>query len=114
MFLVSWTTEALGVDSIFGAFITGVITPRARNVNVAIGKLVEPLTLAIFLPLYFTLSGIRTQFSSLSTASAWGVVGLVLLAAFIGKLGGCALSARLAGFPWKESIVIGGLMNARG
>lgn len=114
MMLSAWVTEILGVDSIFGAFLTGVITPRAGNAHLAIGHKIEPLTLALFLPLYFTFSGIRTEFSSLATGEAWGVVLLVIAAAFAGKLGGCAAAARFMGLPWREAVVIGGLMNARG
>lgn len=114
MLFTSWVTEILGVDSIFGAFITGVITPRSGNNHTVISHSIEPLTLAVFLPLYFTLSGIRTQFSSLSTGASWGVVILVIVASFAGKLGGCAVAARMMGLPWKDSVVIGSLMNARG
>lgn len=114
MLLSSWITELLGVDAIFGAFITGAITPRTGNLHIAIGHKIETLTVAFFLPLYFTFSGIRTTFTSLNTGPAWGVVFIVIAAAFIGKLGGCTIAAWLSGMSWKESLVVGSLMNARG
>lgn len=138
MFLASWATEILGVDSIFGAFVTGAITPRKGNIHEAIGHKVEALTVAVLLPLYFTFSGIRTvralqwprpsaslafscplpphwqSFSALNSGESWGVVFIVIACAFAGKLGGCAVAARLTGMDWRDSLVVGSLMNARG
>ena len=37
----------------------------------------------IFLPLYFTFSGLRTQFGLVNTASAWGVFVLLFVAQFV-------------------------------
>ena len=43
-----------------------------------------------------------------------GAFALVLLAAIVGKLGGCAIGARLGGYGWRDSLTVGSLMNARG
>ena len=32
----------------------------------------------------------------------------------VGKLVGCGLAARLSGYSWKESGIVGAMMNARG
>ena len=50
----------------------------------------------------------------MSGGALWGMCGLVLAAAIIGKFGGCALAARANGVPWRESSIIGVLMNTRG
>ena len=39
---------------------------------------------------------------------------LIVGVAVAGKFGAAALSARLAGMPWRESLALGGLMNTRG
>jgi len=39
--------------------------------------------------------------------------GMVLLAASIGKFGGCALAAKANGMTWRESATIGVMMNTR-
>ena len=44
----------------------------------------------------------------------WAVTGLIILAAIVGKGAACAIAARIAGEPWRESVMIGTLMNARG
>ena len=42
------------------------------------------------------------------------MAALTCAAAVVGKFGGCAIAARLAGEPWREATAIGVLMNARG
>jgi Kef-type K+ transport system membrane component KefB len=45
----------------------------------------------------------------------WGYTIAILVAAFIGKFGGCTLAARYAAhFNWRESATIGSLMSCKG
>ena len=62
----------------------------------------------------FTYTGLRTNVGFLETWQLWGVCLLVLVAAIVGKLGGCGLAARLTGSSWREAGCIGALMNTRG
>ena len=39
---------------------------------------------------------------------------LLVTVAIVGKLGGCAIAARLVGESWKDSLTVGTLMNTRG
>src|SRR5262249_1336667 len=59
-------------------------------------------------------TGLRTNIGTLSTPFMWILCGLVLVAAVLGKLGGCSAAAWLGGFSRRESACIGALMNARG
>ena len=44
----------------------------------------------------------------------WLMTGVLLVVAMVGKLFGAAIAARITGFGWRESTVIGTLMNTRG
>ena len=44
----------------------------------------------------------------------WIMTGVLLVVAMVGKLFGAAIAARITGFRWRESAVIGTLMNTRG
>jgi Kef-type K+ transport system membrane component KefB len=50
----------------------------------------------------------------LDSLDLWALTLLVILVATIGKGVACMLAARLAGQRWRESAIIGALMNARG
>jgi Kef-type K+ transport system membrane component KefB len=109
----AWLTDAMGIYSVFGAFILGVAMPRgavARHLEEAM----TPLTTSLLLPMFFVSSGLNTRIGLLDRASLWAVAALVLLAACLGKGIACGLAARLNGEPPRESFAIGALMNSRG
>lgn len=111
--LTCFVTDTIGIYSIFGAFALGVCLPR-RRVAPRLLAIIEPLTTALLLPMFFVYSGLNTSISVLASGSALGVTLVLLLAACAGKLIGCSAAARLAGSTLRESLCIGALMNARG
>jgi Kef-type K+ transport system membrane component KefB len=72
------------------------------------------VTTALFLPMFFVYSGLNTRIGLLDSLDLWALTLLVILVATIGKGVACMLAARLAGQRWRESAIIGALMNARG
>jgi Kef-type K+ transport system membrane component KefB len=68
----------------------------------------------MLLPLFFALTGLRTNVGLISGGTMWLYCGAIILVAVAGKLGGSMLSARANGMPWRESAAIGVLMNTRG
>jgi len=112
MDLGAWATDALGLHAVFGAFVMGAAIPRAITQEVI--QRVQPLAVALLLPLFFTYSGLNTQIGLLDGAGLWLIAGLVLFAAVLGKGVACWLAARATGIPQDEALGIGVLMNARG
>ena len=110
VFASAWATELLGVHALFGAFLAGTIMPRDTDFS----EQIHGLTSIVFLPLFFAVTGLRTNIGSLGTPELWLCCGLVLLVAIAGKFGGAAVSAAAVGFPWREATAIGLLMNTRG
>jgi Kef-type K+ transport system membrane component KefB len=111
--LGAWFTELIGLHGVFGAFIMGVAMPRGLVTNTLIER-VQPLTVALLLPLFFTYSGLNTQMGLLNSAYLWMMAGLVLLFAIGGKGVACWLAARATGISNREALGIGTLMNVRG
>jgi Kef-type K+ transport system membrane component KefB len=103
----------LGVFSVFGAFLLGVSLHQETALVRAWRERLADFVLVALVPVFFTNTGLRTEIGSLSSLVAWGGCALVLLAAVIGKLGGCLLGARVTGQPWRESACIAALMNTR-
>lgn len=111
--LGAWFTEFIGLHGVFGAFIMGVAMPRGLVTNTLIER-VQPLTLALLLPLFFTYSGLNTQMGLLDSTYLWTMAGLVVLVAIGGKGVACWLAARATGVSNREALGIGTLMNVRG
>ncbi|KAH7363386.1 K+/H+ antiporter 1 [Plectosphaerella cucumerina] len=107
-------TAIIGVHAIFGGFMVGLIIPRDRNFNIKVLEKLEDLIGALFLPLYFTLSGLKTNIGLLDSGITWAYVFAVTFTAFFTKVIGATLGARVNGLVWRESFTIGALMSCKG
>jgi Kef-type K+ transport system membrane component KefB len=113
MALGAWFTDLIGLHAVFGAFVMGAAMPRGVVTRDLIGR-IQPLTVALLLPLFFTYSGLNTKITLLNSWFLWAMCGAVLVAAVIGKGIACWLAARATGISNREALGIGTLMNARG
>ena len=113
MALGAWFTDLIGLHAVFGAFVMGAAMPRGIVTRDLIHR-IQPLTVALLLPLFFTYSGLNTKIGLLNSGFLWLMCGAVLAAAVLGKGGACWLAARATGIPHREALGIGTLMNARG
>ena len=114
VFASAWITELLGIHALFGAFLAGTILPRDAAMRERLAGHVREITSVLFLPLFFAVTGLRTNVGLLQSAELWICCALVLLVAIAGKFGGATLSARAVGFSWRDATAIGVLMNTRG
>jgi len=113
MALGAWFTDLIGLHAVFGAFIMGAAIPRAIMARDLIDR-IQPLAVALFLPLFFTYSGLNTKITLLYSPSLMLISAIVLAAAIAGKGVACTLAARATGIGSREALGIGTLMNARG
>ncbi|KAG9315988.1 Sodium/hydrogen exchanger family-domain-containing protein [Chiua virens] len=107
-------TDIVGVNAIFGAFVVGTIVPREGGISIAFVEKLEDMVQIIFIPLYFTISGLNTNLGLLNTGTAWGFVFAIAALDFTGKFTGCTLSSRALGFSWREATAVGSLMSCKG
>lgn len=113
MALGAWFTDLIGLHAVFGAFIAGAAMPRGV-VHRDLIERIQPLSVALLLPLFFTYSGLNTEIGLLNSWYLWGICLAVLLAAVLGKGVACCLAAKATGISTREALGIGVLMNARG
>ena len=115
MLIVSaYTASIIGIHSLFGAFIAGLVMPTGISFRKIVTDKIEDVSLVLLLPLFFVITGLRTQIGLLNEGSLWVTFGWILLVAIVGKFGGSALAAKMVGQSWKDSLSIGALMNTRG
>jgi Kef-type K+ transport system membrane component KefB len=114
LILSAFATEVIGIHALFGAFMAGAIMPENTKFrNIFIEK-VEDVSLVLLLPLFFVYTGLRTEVGLLNDAYLWKVTAMIILVAVVGKFVGSAIAARFVGQNWKDSLIIGALMNTRG
>ncbi len=108
------TTETIGIAVIFGAFVMGLTMPRHAGLSEDVTQRVEDFVLTLLLPLFFAYTGLRTNVGLLGSGQLVAItVGLCALA-IVGKYGGTLIAARVIRLPWRQSAVLGALMNTRG
>jgi len=114
MLLSAMATEWLGVHALFGAFFAGLMMPRGGTVERAFVERVEPLTVTLLVPLFFAFTGLRTQVGLIDSAELWWDAGIFLAVAIVGKGAASTLAARVMGMTWRDSSMLGALLNTRG
>jgi Kef-type K+ transport system membrane component KefB len=113
MLVGAWFTESIHLHAVFGAFVMGSVMPR-RTMGQDLVNRIQPLTVVLLLPLFFTYSGLNTKIGLINTPYLWLVCGAILVVAVLGKGVGCYLAARSTGISNRDAMGIGTLMNARG
>jgi Kef-type K+ transport system membrane component KefB len=107
-------TEWIGIHALFGAFLAGVVMPKARRFRDYLATRLEQFSSVLLLPVFFAFTGLRTRIGLLDDARSWAICGAIILVATLGKLGGTFLAARVTGMKSPDAFALGALMNSRG
>jgi Kef-type K+ transport system membrane component KefB len=107
-------TNAIGLFSVFGAFVLGAILFDQTEFRAAVNHRMRDFVTAFFLPIFFTHTGLRTDLELMSSANLWLICAIMVVTATVGKFGGCSLAARFNGLTPREASCVGIMMNTRG
>jgi Kef-type K+ transport system membrane component KefB len=110
VFLSSWVTELAGFHALFGAFVAGVVWPRGTLNFEEVSEKIEPIAMAVLIPLFFSYTGLRTNIGGIN----WAWTGIIIAVAVFGKIAGTFTGAKLMGFDAKNAFSLGCLLNTRG
>ncbi|KAJ6515377.1 Sodium/hydrogen exchanger family-domain-containing protein [Mycena sanguinolenta] len=107
-------TDIIGVHPIFGGFLAGLIIPHENGYAISLVEKLEDLVTILLLPIYFALSGLKTNLGLLDTGLTWGYIIIICLVAFSSKFIACGATAYFSGYNWREAGAIGSLMSCKG
>ncbi|MCL4415271.1 MAG: cation:proton antiporter [Actinobacteria bacterium] len=108
--LFGWASEFYaGLASITGAYLAGVLVNKS-GIKEKIEKNLRVVGYSIFIPIFFANIGMGFTVRNLNPI----LIISLLTVAIISKLLGCMLPAKMCGFDWKRSTVIGIGMISRG
>ncbi len=107
-------TDALGLHTVLGAFVAGVLVGESPILTRQIEEQLRGLTTALFMPVFFGLSGLSTDLTKLSDPSLLEVSAGLILIASLGKFAGAFAGGLLGGLTRRECVALGCGMNARG
>ena len=114
MGVLALITAGIGVQTVLGAFIAGLLIGQSPILTRHIDEQLRGLTTALFMPVFFGLTGLHTDLRVLlDPTTALLALGLIAIAS-IGKFGGAFLGAMLNRMSRAEALALGFGMNARG
>lgn len=115
MLILSFYCEISGLTYLVGAFQAGIMVPRKNGLASGLAQKIEHIVVVIFMPLFFAVSGLRTQFAVLNTARVWGLTFLLTIVSLFGRLvSGIPCARFLAKLTWRDSLCFAVLMNTKG
>lgn len=107
-------TNSIGVHTVLGAFVAGILIGESPILTRQIDVQLRGLTAALFMPVFFGLTGLKTDLSvSLDPSTLLLTVGVIVIAS-LGKFGGAFAGAKISGYSNAEAFALGCGMNARG
>ncbi|MEO6578669.1 MAG: cation:proton antiporter [Candidatus Limnocylindria bacterium] len=110
----AYLASAIGVAAIFGAFIMGMIMPRRADLTRDLTERIESFVVIILLPLFFVVTGLRTEVGLLDRWELWAITLGIIVVAVVAKWGSAMLASRFVGWRTRDAAAIGALMNTRG
>ncbi|URD99962.1 Sodium/hydrogen exchanger family [Musa troglodytarum] len=112
--LMSLATQAFGYNVTLGPLMLGLAIPGGMPVGQTIKEKLEPLGGELFLPMYIVLAGYRTRFEEVRNMKAWGVLEMVVVICYVGKLVGSVAMSRYFDMSANDAISVGLMLNIKG
>jgi Kef-type K+ transport system membrane component KefB len=106
-------TDLLGVQSIVGAFVFGLIMPNGEFGDVLLDRL-DDFVSGIMLPFFFVSWGVKIDFTKIMEDTSWFVVILVICFACMAKILSSLIISILFKMPLLDGVALGVLMNTKG
>lgn len=103
--------DAVNLSGAVGSFFAGIAVANTRK-RATVNRSFEPIGYAIFIPIFFVNVGLSMRFDHF--LSSLGFIVMMTILACLTKLFGCGGGAKLMGFNFDSSYIIGSGMIARG
>ena len=114
MGLMALATQAIGVHTVLGAFVAGILVGQSPILTRHIDEQLRGLITALFAPVFFGLAGLSADLTILKDPTLLLLtLGLIAIAS-VGKFTGAFLGGSLGGLRPPESLALACGMNARG
>jgi Kef-type K+ transport system membrane component KefB len=129
-FFLAIVSKEIGLSYVAGSFVAGILISKWSSkpspllvYKISFHKIITKLTpilRGIFSPMFLGWVGMNfvflllTNYKNLSVMSIIFLAGIIGIGAFLGKILGCGISARLTGLTWFDSWNIGLGMCGRG
>jgi Kef-type K+ transport system membrane component KefB/nucleotide-binding universal stress UspA family protein len=108
------TTYLIGIQTVLGAFIAGVLVGESPILTRHIDEQLRGLIVSLFMPVFFGLSGLNADLTILKSPDLLLLTGGLVVIASIGKFAGAFVGGTLGRLSQREALALACAMNARG
>ncbi|HEY8228378.1 MAG TPA: cation:proton antiporter [Pyrinomonadaceae bacterium] len=114
MFLMAVATDLIGVHTVLGAFIMGVLAGQSPMMTDHIREQLRGVVLGLFAPVFFAVAGLNVDLTILRDLHTLELALALILIASFGKFAGCFVGGKFGGLTAREAFAMAVGMNARG
>ncbi|KAH7331206.1 hypothetical protein KP509_20G020100 [Ceratopteris richardii] len=112
--LSAFATDLIGIHSLFGAFVFGLVVPPEGHFAKMLIEKIEDFITVLMLPLFFASSGLKTNLGSINSGKGVGVLFLLIFTATVGKMAASVAVGIFFKLNIHEAFGLGFLMNTKG
>lgn len=106
--------EVIGLSSLFASLAFGLMIPDGPPLGAALVEKLDSVVSVLLMPLFFTSCGLQMDVFAIEKLENVGVIQVVVLVAFIGKILGTVLPPLFYRMPLRDAFSLGLIMNSKG
>jgi Kef-type K+ transport system membrane component KefB/nucleotide-binding universal stress UspA family protein len=114
MGVMALITEEIGVHTVLGAFVAGVLVGESPILTRQIDGQLRGMITGFFAPVFFGLAGLSADLTILKDWNLFLLTLALIAIASVGKFAGAFVGGKLGGLKGSESFALASGMNARG
>ena len=114
MIAMALTTYLIGMQTVLGAFVAGILIGELPILTRHIDEQLRGLIVALFMPVFFGLSGLGADLTILKNPDLLLLSGGLIVIASVGKFSGAFVGGKLGRLSRGELLALACAMNARG
>lgn len=105
--------ELIGITAFGGSLALGLVIPDGPPLGAALAEKLDSFV-DVFMPLFFTVSGLETNFTAIKQMENVGVIQLLACVSFVGKVLGTVLPPLFLRMPVRDALSLALVMNTKG
>lgn len=114
MVAMALITQAIGVHTVLGAFVAGILVGESPILTRHIDEQLRGLIMGFFMPVFFGTAGLNADLAILAQPQLLLLTCGLIAIASIGKFAGAFVGGELGGLTRREAFALACGMNARG
>ncbi|KAL8089170.1 hypothetical protein AgCh_038807 [Apium graveolens] len=105
--------ELIGITAFGGSLALGLVIPDGPPLGAALEEKLDSFV-HVFMPLFFAVSGLETNFSAIKHMEHVGVIQLLACVSIVGKVLGTVLPPLFLRIPVRDALSLALIMNTKG